>query len=539
MKGAYIRKITDLADEIAYVGYRLEEKYGEVEGKCLHSYEANNFYWSGQELDRSRRAFEEVRYDSFETYLKDQRLSKLDEILQNLLMTLQDLDQPITNTYLNDLPDSGELRGSDYSRGEHILHFKNALKNEAAEILFTNKSELKRKEYEYRNSLGVGGDESLFNNFSRILEQYRDREIKVSEGQAEVTRLRAYLNEYQTTNIIRGGEYDEAFGDDQKDRIKVIQDNIDVWEETLAQLRREKPELAVISRQFTDLGDSFAVQDELIRGFSKAHRAIDEVYGKLINDDLPFEALLPVIRTVKAKYGISEEGEEGNDSYSKHVNRWLKGQINLDRAINISVIGITVGCAIVSAIFTAGGSAAALAIGFGAAGSAVGMMGAVYNFDGADALNDVADAQIGSSGELIDDPEAAKRAYAWAVADLILSGVDVVFVGFDLMKLNRLVGMFDDAALGRKVVLQLGDLGDEAVQGAVDLFRGVDAENALRLDKVMSSGFKTYDEGLAFLRKVKEGGGNGLDVLVQLDNVDDIRTVVNYLPQERDTIRLL
>ncbi|MDC7220341.1 MAG: hypothetical protein PQJ59_10390 [Spirochaetales bacterium] len=540
MRNVYVNGISQLLGEVLAVDERLEEEYKGTESLNYYSYHAHLFSHSGPILDQSRKDFRE-NLSSFFTYLYDQDLETLDEIIQELLMTLNKLDQDTMVNYLQHLPDNQIIRGSNYGKDEHILHFKNAIKNEAIRVLKENRSELDRKEREYQNSLGVGGDESLLDQFNKTLIQFRELEGEIGNNESKQAALRtAILNNAMVTMEYGGWGYDHEYGDQKRMEIEAVQENIDLLKQTQANLMSEKPELAAIGKRFDDLGDHSAVLAELSRGFAKAREAIKDVYNKVVDDDIPLVALGPIIRTVQAQLEILPLGEEGNDLYSLHVNEWIQSQNNRDRNINLIIAGVSVGLGIVAGILTFGvGGAAAAAVGFGlgATGSAVGVAGAVYNFERAEDLNSAADSQAMSNDGLLDDPEAAKKAYAWAIADLILSGVDVVFAGLDMAKLMGAVNKFDNAVVGRKVIFQLSDLSDETVEAAARIYKGLDETTALKLDSTLRTGFDKYNEGLIFAEKLKVEGINNL---VKIENADDIKTVVNFFPgDENTTIRLL
>lgn len=471
MRAVLIEQVTSLAYELNQAIGDLEKKDNEFSQRRMDSNgfatgDLRSYTYDMIDLRSRKRDFWENAQGYFENLHDPERysLEDLDFLVGELLTTLHSMDRPITFNFLDQLSETPRDREVE-SDSEYVIHFKRGVKQEAIRTLRSNREELDRKEKMYRDAYAYDTNSSVLAETNRLFQKLREIEGRITANENRMRSMGSPSVRLRDPDIIA------SYGNEVR-RLRAQTDDLEAARESILALT---PELGVLGRRFEAGGDNQALLEELSRGFAKARRAMEEAREKVISEDVPFEALAPVILRVKREFGVVPDG---TDPYSVSVNNWLRTLRRRDGAIKI--VGTLLSLAGFAALFISGiGTAAAIGIGF--AGAAIGGASSLYSFERADDLRDMANSQIGASGTLVNDPEAIRREYTWAIVDLVLSGVDLGGAAFELAKVFRLVGRFQDAHVGSRVVLQLDNFSDETMDVATRLFNGLDETKSQEL----------------------------------------------------------
>jgi hypothetical protein len=298
-------------------------------------------------------------------------------------------------------------------------------------------------------------------------------------------------------------------------------------------LRIVYPGLAFVDSENTDLSrdtnhEIFAGMQERI---NNARVAQNEVRERLIDEDIPLHKLDAIVWAARQHFGMTDEPR---NEFDRDVNEWLESEHSRDNIIKIGSAIVSI--ALAAACFIPGIGVGAIIV-LGAMGAAVGGASAIYEFEQADDLNEVAKSQDGGIYQLLSDPDAAKEEYIWGIVNLALAGVDAFLAGFEVFKVGRAVSNFSDAATGFRVLNQMGRM-DDAVRIVSKLSKVQDS--AMFLSKLETAS----TEAISSISKVLGGAtGDMLSSTVRnlgkFDNLDNVGLAVGKFNNPQDAKRYL
>lgn len=220
-------------------------------------------------------------------------------------------------------------------------------------------------------------------------------------------------------------------------------------------LRKAYPELDSVSDgRITYKTNNSQILDRMVKNFDRARKAQDEVRQKIDSGDMPLFKLEPIIEAAMAFYGITESS---TTEFAKAVLEWLKSARFWDGVIKIGSTVISLATA--AACFIPGVGVGAI-IALGAIGAGAGMVGAIYEFEMAEDLDDAAWSQQSGSNQLIADADAAKKEYIWGIVNLCLACVDLFLSGKEVVRVGRVMSKFSSVADGATFLNKIGDAKD-------------------------------------------------------------------------------
>jgi hypothetical protein len=370
----------------------------------------------------------------------------------------------------------------------YIALFRGMLKARALRRLIENQEKTREEENKYKNI----NENKRWERLRQIID--KDKQLAEAESELGTLILREIM--FQSTlesdpsdlNLRMSSLEDQKRYEKEREKALSARNT----------LRREYPALAVID---PDEVEQATTNDELLKmisdGFAEVREAIDDVYTRIHEDDIPLTKLGPIVDEVLETMGVAEEKRQQGDTMSAIVLEWLEKQERTEAMINMLIFGVT--AALTVAAFVASGGTAFL---LGIAGAAFGLGTAAYEFERAEDL--YAAARAGKVGtQLVSDPEEARFNYIMGWVNLVLAGLDVAIAakaGTTMLKgaaaAERLTGRvgaeilseLDPAAIARfdeamqlrragkakeadQILAKLRDeLGDDAFNKANDFF---------------------------------------------------------------------
>ena len=213
-----------------------------------------------------------------------------------------------------------------------------------------------------------------------------------------------------------------------------------------ATLREHFPELGALdTSDVTKDTTASQLSQEMMAAIAEARQVLDDVHTKIHEEDMPLASLGPIVESVQAELGITDETAAKQGTLAAHVRGWLQSESRTESIITWTgtVLSVVLG---VGAILASGGWALVL----GAGGAGVGLGTAAYEFERADDLNDAAHASDIGGQKLVADPDAAKFNYIMGWVNLVLSGLDV---GITVHTAN---GMMKSAKLAERMAGSVG-----------------------------------------------------------------------------------
>jgi hypothetical protein len=415
----------------------------------------------------------------------------------------------------------------------NVILFKQKMTEIALESVEKNSQHINQLEARYQSYFRMpGAVQQSTGIFSKLREAIEKDQELIAAQKKLVSRIGRIQS--QKRILARRGGYRRR---ERLDELNAERDNIIEQKNELQNvrnmLRMVYPALSFVESENTDLEkDSnytlFAGMQERIEN---ARTAQAEVKKRLEEGDIPLHKLDAVVSATAQHFGF---GETASPEFEKDVNDWMQAEHTRDSVIAIGSAIVSI--ALAAACFIPGIGVGAI-IALGAMGAAVGGASAIYEFEQADDLNEVAKSQDGGIYQLLSDPDAAKEEYIWGIVNLALAGVDAFLAGFEVFKVGKAVSNFSDAATGFRVLNQMGRM-DDAVRIVSKLSKVQDS--AMFLSKLETAS----TEAISSISKVLGGAtGDMLSSTVRnlgkFDNLDNVGLAVGKFNNPQDAIRYL